>query len=180
MPETPYAKFRLGEETMADLDALAASNGGTRSTALREAVSYWRRLVEEAGRENAEELTVEEWTILGHTQVGVDDLAEILMEESGVDRGRGRPVADTTVRDWSVRIAQEVLGSFEGRPVVLPIHAAEKKIAKKLAKKIAEWGIVRGFALYAALRYFWRHPEAGIAACAAPEVWMTPTARSES
>ena len=51
----------------------------------------------------------------------------------------------------------------------------ERTNLKKLAKKLAGWGIVRGFALMATLRYFWRTPEAGIAACAAPEVWMTPT-----
>ncbi len=164
MPETPYSKFRLGTDTLADLDALAASNGGNRSQAIREAVAYWRQAVEAAGRENADELTAEEWALLGHSQVGSDDLDEVLED---------RPVA----QDWSLRIAQELIGTHEGKPILLKSQQEEARAAKKLAKKIAGWGVVRGYALYAALRYFWRRPEAGIAACAAPEVWMTPTAR---
>lgn len=164
MAETPYSKFRLGEETLADLDAVAASNGGNRSQAIRESVSYWRTIVEQAGRLNAYELSREEWTLLGHTQVGSDDLDEIIED---------RP----TAQDWSARIAQELAGMHEGREVLLPSHRDEQRAAKKLAKKVSGWGVVRGYALFAALRYFWRRPEAGITACAAPEVWMTPTAR---
>lgn len=164
MAETPYSKFRLGADTLADLDALAASNGGNRSQAIRESVAYWRRMVEAAGRENADALTPEEWTLLGHSQVGSDDLDEVLEE---------RPIA----QDWSVRIAQELIGTHDGRPILLKSQQEEVRAAKRLAKKIAGWGVVRGYALYAALRYFWRRPEAGIAACAAPEVWMTPVAR---
>ena len=164
MPETPYSKFRLGQETLADLDAIAASNGGNRSQGIREAVAYWRLLIEQAGRENADALTAEEWTLLGHSQVGSDDLDEVIEDRS-------------TAQDWSLRIAHELIGTHEGREVVLQSHKDEARAAKKLAKKISGWGVVRGYALFAALRYFWRRPEAGIAACAAPEVWMTPTAR---
>jgi hypothetical protein len=47
--ETPFSKFRLGEHTLADLDALAAGLGGVRSAAVRDAIHYWRQAVEEAG-----------------------------------------------------------------------------------------------------------------------------------
>jgi len=165
MAETPYSKFRLSTDTLADLDALASSNGGNRSQAIRESVAYWRRLVEAAGRDNADALSPEEWTLLAHTGDPSD------MEIPGDDE------AGIAARDWCGWLATSLAQMHEGREVVLPSHREEARAAKKLAKKIAGWGVVRGYALYAALRYFWRRSEAGIAACAAPEVWMTPTAR---
>lgn len=165
MAETPYSKFRLSETTLADVDALAAPNGGNRSQAIRESVAYWRRLVEEAGRTNADALSPEEWTLLVHTGDPSD------MDIPDDDE------AGAAARDWCVWLATSLAQMHDGREVVLPSHRDEARAAKKLAKKIAGWGIVRGYALYAALRYFWRRPEAGIAACAAPEVWMTLTAR---
>lgn len=159
------SQFRLSAESLADLDALAASNGGTRTPALREAIAYWRRIVEEAGRTNADALSPEEWTLLAHTGDPSD------MEIPGDDE------AGAAARDWCVWLATSLAQMHDGREVVLQSHRDEARAARKLAKKIAGWGIVRGYALYAALRYFWRRPEAGIAACAAPEVWMTPVAR---
>lgn len=156
--------FRLSDDTLADLDALAASNGGTRTPALRDAIAYWRYLIEDAGRRNAADLTPQEWSLMAHTQTGADDMDELIGRE-------------TAVRDWCIVIGQELHGMWEGREVVLQSHKDEQRAAKKLAKKIAGWGMVRGYAMMAALRYFWRHSEAGIAACAAVEVWMTPTAK---
>lgn len=174
MPETPYSKFRLGEDTLADLDAIAASNGGVRAIALRESIAYWRHLVEEAGRRNADDLTREEWTLLGHAQVGADAEIDEIIEPRGVGQP---PVQAPTARDWSHLIAAELVGTWDGREAILPLHRREKRACRTLARKVAKIGVVRGYALYAALRYFWQHPEAGIAACAAPEVWMTPTHR---
>lgn len=165
MAETPWSKFRLAPDTLAALDALAASNGGNRSQALREAVAYWQANVEAAGRANADALTAEEWTLLGHT--GDPGDYEHLYE---VDQG-------SPCRDWACLLAIGLSQMHGGRAVVLPSHVVEQKAAKKLAKKIGGWGITRGYALMAALRYFWRHPEAGIAACESPEIWMTPTAK---
>lgn len=164
MPETPYSKFRLSEATLADLDALAASNGGNRSQAIRESVAYWRKLVEDAARENADDLTAEEWALLAHAQIGQDDLDEVLEDRDAA-------------QNWPQRIAMELAGAWEGREAILRSHVDERRESKRLARKIARWPLVRGYAIFAALRYFWRRPEAGIAACAAPEVWMTPTAR---
>lgn len=158
------SQFRLSAKSLADLDALAASNGGVRTPALRDAIAYWRSLVEAAGRENAEHLTVEEWTLLGHA--GQPDVWGADLDDESAP-----------APDWSKRIAVELATMFDGRPLVLPSQREEAKLAKRLARKVGDWGVVRGYALMAALRYFWGRPEAGIAACAAPEVWMTPTAR---
>lgn len=168
MASTPYAKFRLGADTLADLDALAASNGGNRSQALREAIAYWRMAVEEAGRRNAAELTPEEWSLLGHLN-DPDPFPGAALGED--EPGR--------VTDWSRRLALELAGTWEGRKPVAKFHQEEKAATNRLARKIASWGPTRGYALMAALRYFWRTPDAGIVACAAPEVWLTPTARGE-
>jgi hypothetical protein len=164
---TPITPLRLGPDTLADLDALAASNGGIRTTAVKEAVAYWRAAVEAAGRANADALTAEAWTLLGHTgDPGDLDLPDDVCP-------------DFCCRDWAFLLAAELSQVYDGRPL-LPAHRDEQKAAKRLAKKIAGWGITRGYALMAALRYFWRHPEAGIMACAAPEVWMTPEARPDA
>lgn len=167
MASTPYAKFRLGADTLADLDALAASNGGNRSQALREAIAYWRMAVEEAGRRNAAELTAEEWTLLGHLN-DPDPFSRLAEDDDPLP-----------APDWSRLLALELTGTWEGRPAVAPYHLAERDATRKLARKVNSWGPVRGYALMAALRYFWRSPEAGIMACAAPEVWLAPTARGE-
>lgn len=165
MAETPYFKFRLPPNTLADLNALAASNGGNNSLALKEAVAYWRDAVEVAAKQNADDLSRDEWTLLGHTGDPSDcDLPDEANEGS-------------LCRDWAHLIAIELSTMYDGRLLMLPSHKEEERAAKKLAKKIAGWGIIRGYALMSALRYFWRHQEAGITACALPEIWMTPTAR---
>lgn len=165
MPE--WSKFRLSDAILDDLDSLAASFGasddrGHRADALRETITQFRLAVEQAGRENADELTAEEWVMLGH-----------LNDPSDMDI----PGEDPRVRDWSQSLAAELVGMWEGRETVLPLHKTEAKACRALAKKVAALGPVRGYALMAALRYFWRHQDAGIAACAAPEVWLTPTAK---
>lgn len=164
MPETPYSKFRLGDHTLTDLDALAASNGGNRSAAIRDAVAYWRAEVERAGRLNAEQLSDAEWELLGHTgDPGDYDLLDSANE--------GSPC-----RDWAYLIATSLVQMHEGRAVLLASHREEQRAAKKLAAKIGKWGIIRGYALMAALRYFWRDPSARIQSCSLPEIWLTPTA----
>jgi hypothetical protein len=163
--ETPYFKFRLPPGVLADLNALAASNGGNNTLALKEAVAYWRAEAERAARLNAAALTAEEWTLLGHLGDPSDyDLPDDVCP-------------DATCRDWAMILATGLAQMYDGRPVLLPSHKAERKAAAGLARKVAGWGIARGYALMAALRYFWRHPEAGIGACASPEIWLTPTAR---
>lgn len=167
MPETPWSKFRLSDDYLALLDELAASNGGNRSAALREAILYWHRLVAEAGRQNAEDLAADDWTRLAHLN-DPDPLPP------DVEMG-DEPIAV----DWSARLAHEIVGMWEGRPVVLDLHRQERDACRELARRIAGWGPVRGYALFAALRYFWRHQDAGVGGGEwwAPEVWMTPTAR---
>lgn len=170
------SQFRLSDDTLARLDSLAASNGGTRTTAVKESIVYWHAVVMQAARANADALSREEWELLGHTQTGAesDEIEELLRD------GPGRPPAeDVAVVDWSQRLAVELSQMHEGRAILLKSHRQEMIAAKKLAKRIAVWGIVRGYALYAALRYFWRpeNRDTGIMACAAPEVWMTPTAK---
>lgn len=161
MAETPYAKYRLSPATLADVSALAAS-AGSHSQAIREAVAYWREAVETAGRENGKSLTPEEWTLLGHIGNPTDfDLPD-------------EDCPTPCCRDWATLIGLNLVGMFEGRPILLKSQKEEQSAAKKLAKKIANWSLVRGYALMAALRYFWTHQEAGISACASPEIWLTP------
>lgn len=158
------SQFRLGPITLAELDAIAASNGGQRTTALREAVAQFRVLVEEAGRANAEELSPEDWERLGHLN---DPDPEGLYPDD--DPGHGR--------DWSKFLAVQLAGMWEGRDTSLPMHAEEARACHELAGRVFVIGRLRGYALMAALRYFWRSPEAGIGACLSPEVWLQPTKR---
>lgn len=170
---TPYYKYRLGPDTLADVAALAASNGGNQSAAVREAVTQFRAAVAEAAAVNAAELTEDDWTRLGHLNDpdpfgrpggDDDDTADLL--------GRGRGI------DWSQYLAMELVGMWEGRPATLPLHKAEKKASEQLARRVAAWGRVRGYALMAALRWWWRQPNGvPIAACADPAAWMTPAPR---
>lgn len=159
--------YRLSEAVLDDVDAIAAS-AGNRSQAIREAVCYWRRLVEDAGRENADALSPAEWELLGHTGDPTD------CDPPTEDDGRPH------VRDWCPVLALSLDQMHDARSVLLASHKQEVRDAKKLARKIAGWGTVRGYALMSALRYFWRTPESGIVACSAVEIWMTPTAREKS
>jgi hypothetical protein len=164
---TKLTPFRLPENTLDDLRSLAASNGDNLTTAVKEAAAQFRALVEEAGRQNGAELTRDEWVRLGH----LDDPDPF----SGLD-----VEVDSLSRhgiDWSRALAMELVGTWEGRDTTLPLHKAEAKACGRLAKRIAGWGRLRGYALMCALRRFWREPSAGIGSCAAPEVWMTPTAK---
>lgn len=151
-----YTKFRLGEQTLADLDALAV--GGSRTQALREAVAYWRLLVAEAGQLNADELAEADWVRLGHLN-DPSPLAWTWDEEE-----RAAP------HDWSVRLATELEVAWEGRAQE---HKAEAKACAKLAHRIAGWGPVRGYALFACLRAFWSRPDTPDRWWE-PAVWMAP------
>lgn len=145
------SQFRLGPDTLADLDALAASNGGQRTPAVKEAVAQFRALVEEAARANADELSREDWIRLGHLN-DPDPLGELNLDDMPTSHGR----------DWSQWLAAELVGMWEGRGTTLPLHDAEAKACQTLARRVSKLGRLRGYALMAALRYFWRSPEAGI------------------
>ena len=164
MAKTPYTNFRLREYTLDELRALAAPTGNL-SAAVRDAIHYWRRLVEEAGRANAEEFSREDWTLLAHLNnpdplpPGVEDEMEPLTVE------------------WGPRLAAELLGQWEGR-TVLPLHRAEVRACRALAKRVAKLDLVRGYALAAALRHLWG-PALGTPGDGEwwhPETFMTPTA----
>lgn len=161
MAETPYSKFRLSPDQNHLLDCLAAS-AGNRSAALREAVIGWHQAVDAAGRQNAADLTPAEWTLLGHT----NDPA--ITADHYSDRA--------SMPDWSRVLAREMVDMYEGRPALTTGGKSDAKAAAKLARKIADWGPIRGYALMSALRYFWRWPEAGITVCTSPDLWLTPTA----
>lgn len=149
-----YTNFRLGPQTLADLDALAAS-AGTRTQALREAIAHWRQAVAEAGRLNADELSADDWTRLAH----LNDVYQL--DHSDGDR--------SAAWDWSQRLAHELVGVWEGRPVLLPLHREEADACRDLARRVAALGPVRGYALMSALRHFWRDPARQL-----PERWWEP------
>ncbi len=163
MAETPYTKFRLGPHTLADAAALASSAGNL-TQAVRECIAYWYRAVADAARQNADALTREEWHLLAHTGDPSD------MTLGGEDEER--------YPDWSRHLAVALVGVWEGRPLLLPSHKVEQKASERLAKKVGGWGPVRGYALMAALRWFWSHQETSDAWWL-PEVWLTPEAREE-
>jgi hypothetical protein len=169
---TPYSQFRLKPHTLADLDALAAGKGGVRSAALRDAIHYWHREVEEAGRLNAEEFGKDDWTRLAHLNDPNVMPAEIENENEPV-----------TV-DWGARFALELCGMWEGKPLLpllplLPMHRQEKKACEQLAKRVGGIGIIRGYAMYLCLSHFWAVPEIGGGEWWHPEGWLTPTAREK-
>lgn len=157
------SQFRLSDPILHLVDSLAASSG-TRSDAIRECVVYWHAATNAAGIENSEALSEEDWECLAHLN-DPDPLAGIVEQR------------DTYSLDWSMRLAQELVGQWDGRSVVLPEHRAMRDRCRKLAARISMWGPIRGYALMAALRYFWRHADAGIVAAQSPEIWMTPTAK---
>ena len=161
---TPYSQFRLGEHTLADLDALAAGLGGVRTAACRDAIHHWRRAVEEAGRLNAAELSRDDWVRLAH--LNRPDVPEVDGDDGG---GRYAP-------DWSRVLAVELVGMWEGKPL-LPLHRKEKAACEELARRVAALGPVRGYALYLCLSHFWG-PALGTPGDGEwwhPATWMTPT-----
>jgi hypothetical protein len=166
---TPLTKFRLDPVTLDAVAALAASNGGNATTAVKEAACQWHAAVAEAGRQNADELSVEDWHRLAHLN-DPDPFAGLVESDALSRHGT----------DWSNDLAMQLVGMWEGKPIVLPAHKTESRECAKLAKRVAALGRVRGYALMAALRYFWRTPDAGIEACRAPEVWLTPTAKERA
>lgn len=168
MAETPLSRFRLGPTTLAALDALAASNGGVRTTAVKEAVAYWRAAVEHAARENAAALTPEEWGRLA-----------ALNDPDPWPAGAEPDDAPDRVLYWSARLARELEDVYDGRAVVLPEHERGRAANRRLAEKIRPWDLARGYALFACLRHFWRSPEAGGGEWWHPEAWMAPTAGRE-
>lgn len=169
MANTPYTNFRLRAHTLADLDALAASLGGNRSAAARDAIHYWRAAVEQAGRENAEEFGEQDWGLLAHLN-NPDALPREVEDELDGD--------GPTVIDWGRRLAMELVGQWEGRPV-LPLYRTEKAAGEDLAKRVAAVGLVRGYALYLCLSHFWGPALAtrGDGEWWHPETWLTPTAK---
>lgn len=162
MAETPYTKFRLAPHTLSDLAALAASAGNL-SAAVRECVAHWYRAVSEAGRLNANDLSRDEWHLLAHT-------GDPSSPYDGTDERAIR------YPDWSRILATELAGVWEGKPLLLPSHREEKKASERLARKIGGWGPVRGYALMAAVRWFWKHPDTADAWWW-PEVWLVAETR---
>ena len=160
--------FRVPGDTLAQLADLAASNGGNLTTAVKEAAAQFRAAVEEAARLNAEEISAEDWIRLAHLNDPDPFSGMDLDDDAGLSRYGV---------DWSAALAAELVGMWEGRDSSLPLHRTERRVCEELARRVAELGRIRGYALMAALRYFWRHPEAGVAACRAVEVWLTPTAK---
>lgn len=168
---TRQTPFRLGDDTLAELADLAASNGGNLTTAVKEMAAQFRRLVEEAGRQNADEIEAEDWVRLCHLNDPDPYSGLDLDDEAGLPSRYGV--------DWSQALAAELVGMWEGRDSSLELHRRERRACEDLARQVAGLGRLRGYALMCALRYFWRHPEAGAAVCRAVEVWLTPTARKE-
>lgn len=168
MAGIPPSQFRLGPDTLADLDAIAVSNGGLRTPAVREAVAQFRALVQSAGVANAADLTREDWVRLGHLN-DPDPFGGAIEDDDGLSHHGV---------DWSQALAAELIGMWKGRDTSLPFHRAEAHACRALARRVAKLGRLRGYALMAALRYFWRTPGADIGACAAPEVWLTPGSKA--
>jgi hypothetical protein len=164
MPEVPYSKFRLGALSLAQLDALAAS-AGSRTQAAREAIAHWHAAVAFAGRQNAEELAEGDWVRLGH----LNDPTPASWTWDEEDRAGAR--------DWSAWLAVELAGAWEGRAAALPEHRRERSACHALARRIAGWGPARGYALFAALRWFWSRPDAP-EGWWRPEVWMAAEGRA--
>lgn len=158
------SQFRLSDAHLSLLDALAVAHGGVRTEAMRDAVAHWHRAVSEAGAVNAVELSPDDWERMAH----LNDPGPVIPAEE--DDG---PQAI----DWSARLAYELTGAWEGRRV-LPAHEAERRACYALARRIARWGPVRGYALWMALRHFWANPSAGVGGGDwwHPETWMTPAA----
>ena len=158
MAETPYSKFRLGEDSLSQLDSLAGA-AGSRSQAVRDCIAYWAAAVADAAVANAADFSEEDWVLLSGVEPPDLDLLD-------GEEGR-RAVA----RHWGSILAAELVGRWEGRKI-LPLHEAEVKATRSASWRVAKLDLVRGYALYAALRWFWARqttPEQWWR----PEVWMS-------
>lgn len=152
MAETPYSKFRLGEDSLSQLDSLAGA-AGSRSQAVRDCIAYWAAAVADAAVANAADFSEEDWVLLMAVEPPDYDM---------LDGGDGRSGS----RHWGSILAAELQGRWEGRKI-LALHEPEVKATRKLAGRVAKLDLGRGYALYAALRWFWSHQ-------ATPEQWWRP------
>ncbi len=140
MTKATPVNFRLPDATFGSLDRLSVPHEGNRTAALRDAVSGWEMVLREAAEKNAAELSEDEWRRLAH-------LNDPGPSES--DLGPG------FVLDWSRRLALELAGQWDGKVFIEVLHGADRSADLALAEKISDWGAVRGYALWAALRVFW-------------------------
>lgn len=168
MPVTP-TQLRLSPDDLYPIDSLAAGirdqrdRPGNRTEAVRESAAYWYAVVADAARRNADEIGSDDWHRLAH----LNDPTDLAMLDDG-----------PRVVDWSARLAAELCGMWEGRAVVLPEHREAARACRALAKRIGGLGIVRGYAIYAALRWFWCNPDTADAWWW-PEIWLTPEVREK-
>jgi hypothetical protein len=167
---TEYTRLRLGQGSLAQAAALAASAGNI-TQAVREALAYWHAAVAQAGRRNAEEFSPEDWTRLAALNNPDDPLPSEVRDEE----------ARSAAWDWGQRLARDLLDQYAHRAVVLPAHVADRDACRALAARVAKLDLAQGYAMFAALRHFWR-PEnitsgVGGGEWWAPEVWLVPTAK---
>ncbi|MBX9679659.1 MAG: hypothetical protein K2X38_12925 [Gemmataceae bacterium] len=164
MPRNPVS-FRLSDAVVEAIDDLAASPGD-KTRAVSEALLYWRTALEQAGRRNADEFSPEDWELLGHLGDPEDNLIGLDDDE------------EARAPHWPTILAVSLSQIHNGRAVILDSHKVEQAAARKLAKKIGALDVSRGYALYSALRYFWRSPDAGIEEAKNPELWLSAEAKS--
>ena len=162
MAKQPPSQFRLSDWTLGCLDALAAS-AGTRSAALRECVHHWHAEVGAAARLNADGFAPADWRRLG---------------EAG-DPADNAPPGEEWYPHWPTLLARGVVDVYEGRPVTLPLHREGRAAAAELAGRVAGLSAARGYAMMAALRYLWSHPDTA-EAWYEPEVFLVAETRAEA
>jgi len=131
------------------------------SQAFRESVAYWHAATLAGAKANAEEFTPDEWTIFASVEPPTYDVDDV--ED-------GRLMPEATARQWGPLLRQELLDRWAER-TVLPLHRDEIEATRKLARRVAKLDLARGYAMYAALRWFWGRQETP-PDWWRPEVWM--------
>jgi hypothetical protein len=102
------------------------------------------------------------------------------------DAGRAN-ARDLSPEDWGILASITVPAGRKGngkvtdwaRHLAAQLGAMEGPDGQALARRVASWGLVRGYALYACLAHRQRRRGDDIAWWS-PAVWMTPTARDDA
>lgn len=158
MSDLSRLELRIPPDVTAIIDRLAephstslAGRGGGKTAGVIEAVRVFIAAAADAYEANIADFAAEDWALLAHSIPDADPAA--LYE-----------AAESYLTDWSQVIASELSDMHEGRALVLQSHKDEQAAAKKLAKRIAKIGPMRGWAMMDALRRFWQDKDA-------PETW---------
>ena len=104
------------------------------------------------------------------------DLATVMAQVKPVLKAHGLAFMQNVIalEGGKIGVCTDIVHEAGGERSFGPLPMSAGGNAQALGSGIT---YAKRYALMAALRYFWRTSDAGIGACVAPEVWLTPTAK---